>query len=128
MDLLLDTHIILWAFGEPTRLCSRVQNAIQDPSNRLFLSVASVWEIQVKTQIGKLKFAVSVKDLIAVQRATNDIQSLPLLERHIWALASLPMHHKDPFDRLIMAQALIEGYQIVTVDPLFEQYPVRLFR
>lgn len=127
MKLLLDTHIFLWAAEQPKKLSPKVLDAVKNPENTLFLSVVSVWEIQIKTQIGKLTLPLPANEFVSVQRALNQIYSLPVLEPHIWLLDTLPMHHKDPFDRLLIAQALAEKYQIVTTDQIFDQYPVECF-
>jgi PIN domain nuclease of toxin-antitoxin system len=126
MNLLLDTHIFLWAFGQPHKLTPGVREALQKPENALFLSVASVWEMQIKTRTGKLNLPMSIQEFVAVQRALNHVQSLPVFERHIWTLDTLPAHHRDPFDRLLIAQAIAEGWQLATADPVFAQYPVQL--
>lgn len=126
MKLLLDTHIFLWSAGQPERLTASVRDALQNPENELFLSVASVWEIQIKIQIGKLTLPMPIETFVAVQRALNQISSLSVVESHIWLLGTLPMHHRDPFDRLLIAQAMAEKWQLVTADPVFEQYPVQL--
>lgn len=126
MNLLLDTHVFLWAFGQPHKLTASVRDALQNPGNVLILSVVSMWEMQIKAQIGKLSLPVSVQEFVTVQRVLNHIQSLPVLERHIWTLGALPMYHRDPFDRLLIAQAVTEGWLLVTADPVFTQYPVQL--
>lgn len=126
MNLLLDTHIFLWSAGQPERLTAPVRDALQNPKNELFLSVASVWEIQIKIQIRKLSLPVPIETFVSVQRSVNQIRSLPIVESHIWMLGTLPLHHKDPFDRLLIVQAMAENWQLVTADPVFEQYPVQL--
>jgi PIN domain nuclease of toxin-antitoxin system len=78
--------------------------------------------MQVKAQIGKLQLPLPVKAFVTIQRGLNNILALPILEHHIWALDTLPLHHKDPFDRLLMAQAIAEQYQLVTLDQAFSQY------
>lgn len=127
MNLLLDTHIFIWVAIEPDKLPFQVKQALQDPGNTLWISVATAWEMQIKTQIGRLGLPIPVKKFVSVQREINNIQILPVLENHIWTLDDLPMHHKDPFDRLLIAQAISEGYQIVTEDPIFKEYPAILF-
>jgi PIN domain nuclease of toxin-antitoxin system len=126
MNLLLDTHIFLWAAMQPAKLSDPIRQALEDPANALFLSAASVWEMQIKAQIGKLQLSLPVEEFVPIQRGFNNILSLPIFERHIWALDSLPLHHKDPFDRLLMAQAVTEEYQLVTVDPIFARYEAPL--
>lgn len=126
MNLLLDTHIFLWSTAQPDRLTATVREALQNPENELFLSVASVWEMQIKIQTGKLNLPLPIETFVSVQRSLNQIRSLPIVEHHIWLLGTLPMHHKDPFDRLLIAQAIAEQWRLVTVDPVFKQYPVQL--
>ena len=127
MNLLLDTHVFLWAFWQPHKLKPNVREALQNPENILILSVVCVWEMQIKAQIGKLDLPMSVQEFVTVQRALNHVQSLSVFERHIWTLGTLPMHHKDPFDRLLIAQAVSEKWLLVTADRVFTQYPAQLF-
>jgi PIN domain nuclease of toxin-antitoxin system len=85
-----------------------------------------MWEMQIKAQIGRLHLPVPVKEFVAVQQATNNIQTLPVLERHVWTLNSLPLHHRDPFDRLLLAQAVTEKVHFVSIDAVMTHYPVSL--
>jgi len=126
MRLLLDTHAFLWLDSEPQKLSSAAAGAIKDPANQLVLSVASVWEMEIKRQIGKLRLAGPLAALVESQRTTNRIELLPVELGHVLALGALPVPHKDPFDRLIAAQAAQEGLTLVTSDPIFRQYPVNL--
>ena len=127
MTLLLDTHIFLWLSIQPQKLTPIIKAAIKSPDSRLILSVVSVWEIQIKVKIGKLNLPMPLQPFVEFGQALNNILSLPVIEQHIWTLNTLPMHHKDPFDRLIMAQAIAEDYQLVTVDSIFNRYPIALF-
>lgn len=124
MNLLLDTHVFLWWAIEPHKLSVPVLGALQDRANKLVLSVVSIWEMQIKRQMGQLILPVSAKEFVAVQCATNGIDILPIVERHIWSLDQLPFLHKDPFDRLLAAQAVVEGHTLVTNDKLLRQYQV----
>ncbi|MFN8486294.1 MAG: type II toxin-antitoxin system VapC family toxin [Caldilineaceae bacterium] len=126
MNLLLDTHIFIWMANEPTRLGKNLAAILGNPNHQLFLSIASVWEIQIKANTGKFQLPISVKDFVTTYRTLNDIHSLPILEEDIWALATLPLHHRDPFDRLLIAQALNRNYTVVTADPFFTNYQVQL--
>lgn len=126
MNLLLDTQIFLWMTLEPGKLSGSLREQLRHPQNRLLLSVASMWEMQLKHQIGKLPLPQPVQAFVSVQRQVNSVESLPIFERHIWALDSLPLHHKDPFDRLLVAQAIADDYALVSVDGLLAVYPVRL--
>jgi len=126
--LLLDTHIFIWWAEDPDSLSSTALSALEDESNELVLSIASAWEMQIKIQIGKLKLSRSLQGLIASQQQANDLQLLPVEFDHVLALGHLPLHHKDPFDRLIIAQAIAEGMTLVSVDTEFPAYPVKLLK
>ena len=126
MNLLLDTHIFIWAFSDVARLPSAAAKALLDPQNSLFLSTASSWEMQVKEQIGKLVLSPSVEIFIKSQMLLNQIRPLPINNEHVWTLRQLPLHHRDPFDRMIIAQAITEGLTIVTQDAFFASYPVTI--
>jgi PIN domain nuclease of toxin-antitoxin system len=126
MKLLLDTHTFLWVAGAPQNLSSAVQLACQDRNNTLLLSYASIWEMQIKLQLGKLTITSSLEQLIQIQQQVNGIQLLAITPNNIFALAKLPPYHRDPFDRLLMAQSLIEDVMIVSADRVFAQYPVRV--
>ena len=126
MKLLLDTHVFIWWADEPEKLSAAAFAALQDGDNTLVLSVASVWEMQIKVQLGKLKFGVPLPDLIEHQRLTNDLQILPVDLKHVFTVGTLPPHHKDPFDRLLIAQAIAEDATLVTVDPTFARYTAKL--
>ena len=128
MRLLLDTHIFIWWAEDPDSLSSTALSALEDESNELVLSIASAWEMQIKIQIGKLKLSRSLQGLIASQQQANDLQLLPVEFDHVLALGHLPLHHKDPFDRLIIAQAIAEGMTLVSVDTEFPAYPVKLLK
>lgn len=122
MKLLLDTHAFIWWDSEPAKLSPQVLNLCQDRQNTLFLSVASVWEMQIKLQMGKFKLTLSLAELIESQQQTNNLQILPVLLTHVLALEHLPAHHKDPFDRLLIAQAKVEEVIVVSNDPMFPKY------
>ena len=127
MKLLLDTHIFLWMGQAPHKLTDTMRDALLDPNNVLFLSVVSVWEMQIKAQIGKLDFPLPIRQFVAIQRAVNQVHTLPVVEAHIWTLGALPLFHKDPFDRLLIAQGIAEDCHLMTVDAVFGQYPVQCF-
>jgi PIN domain nuclease of toxin-antitoxin system len=126
MRLLLDTHAFIWWASEPERLSEKALAACVDTSNVLILSVASVWEMQIKLQLGKLTLSHPLSDLIENQQQANRLEVLPIGLSHVLALAALPAHHKDPFDRLIIAQAVEEGAYLVSGDSVFRLYPGRL--
>jgi PIN domain nuclease of toxin-antitoxin system len=100
--------------------------ALRDPTNTLLLSVASVWEMQIKSHAGKLELGLPLAELMESQRLANGIEVLPIQLAHVLALDELPPHHRDPFDRLVIAQANAEDLTLVSVDPVFANYPVRL--
>ena len=126
MRVLLDTHMFLWAIGEPDRLSSGVQEMIKDERNEVLLSIVSAWEIAVKSSLGKLD--VPRPAITFVQRQVSDhrIGILPLRLPHLSALEKLPWHHRDPFDRMLVAQCLEEGASLVTVDKQLRRYGVEI--
>jgi PIN domain nuclease of toxin-antitoxin system len=128
MKLLLDTHIFIWWADKPENLSPVALSALEDQTNGLVLSVASVWEIQVKIQLGKLKLSQPLKELIDSQQEINDLQVLPVALPHVLALDTLPFHHKDPFDRLLIAQSIVEDATLVTADDKFSAYQAKLLR
>jgi PIN domain nuclease of toxin-antitoxin system len=99
---------------------------ITDRSNRCLLSVASAWEMQIKYGLGKLNLEYPVQQFVGAHLHLTQSEMLPVYEHHIWALADLPLHHRDPFDRLLIAQAMVEDCTLVTADTIFDRYPVRL--
>ncbi len=126
MNLLLDTHIFLWLNSAPEKLPASAERACCDPTNKLFLSLVSPWEIQIKQQLGKLQLQADLSDLIQTQRNENNLQILPIELDHIYALSHLPYHHNDPFDRLLIAQAQVESMTLVTVDKKICQYDLKI--
>ena len=128
MKLLLDTHIFIWWTDQPEKLSPSALSALEDEANELLLSVASVWEMQIKTQLGKLKLRLPLKVLVENQQETNDLTVSPVALTHVLALDALPFHHKDPFDRLLIAQSIAEGLTIVTADSQFSAYSVKLLQ
>ena len=126
MRLLLDTHVFIWWFSEPEKLSPKASTLLADDDNELLLSVASVWEMQIKIQLGKLKFTVPLRELVESQEKANGVKVLPVGLEHVLSLDTLPAHHKDPFDRLLVAQAKVEGASLVSADPVFSGYPVKL--
>ena len=128
MKLLLDTHIFIWWVDQPEKLSPAALSALKDEANELLLSVASVWEMQIQIQLGKLKLSLPLKELINNQLETNDLTVSPVALTHVLALDSLPFHHKDPFDRLLIAQSVEEELTIVTTDSQFSAYSVKLLQ
>jgi PIN domain nuclease of toxin-antitoxin system len=126
MKLLLDTHTFIWWANEPEKLSEKAVTACQDNSNTLILSVVSVWEMQIKMQSGKLKISRPIEELIKTQQQANGLQVLPIELAHVLSLSSLTSHHKDPFDRLLIAQANVEGAILISVDPVFASYGIKV--
>ncbi len=126
MKILLDTHTFLWWDSDPERLSPRVAELLSDPENSLVLSVASAWEIQIKKQLGKLAFSVPLDEMLESQQQVNGMEVLPIQLTHVLALDALPAYHKDPFDRILIAQAKTEGLVIASADPQFSQYGIDL--
>ncbi len=126
MNLLLDTHIFLWFVNDDPRLGDRHKDLIENESNFSYLSVASLWEMSIKYNLGKLKLAPSYEDFVMREVRESSIILLNIELDHLRINASLPFHHKDPFDRIIIAQSIAENLPIITVDSIFNQYPIRL--
>jgi PIN domain nuclease of toxin-antitoxin system len=126
MKLLLDTHLLLWAAGEPHRLPARARALIKDPANQLIFSAASLWEIAIKRRLGRDDFRVDPR-LLRRGLLDNSYCELPVTSEHAVAVDSLPPIHRDPFDRILVAQATVEGMALLTVDPVVARYkePVR---
>ena len=126
MRLLLDTNAIIWWDSKSSKLSKKAEDAIRDTSNEVFISVVNAWEMQIKAQIGKLKQNKPWRDVIREQIQVNGFPLLRPELSHIEVLDSLPFHHKDPFDRLLIAQAIYENLTLVSNDPKFPAYPVTL--
>ncbi len=127
MKLLLDTHLLLWAAGDPKRLSPLAMGLIEGPENTLFFSAASLWEISIKRGLGRPDFQADPR-LLRRGLLDNHYQELAIKSEHAIAIDSLPLIHKDPFDRILIAQAMIEGITLLTVDIVLAQYagPVRV--
>ncbi len=126
MKLLLDTHTFIWWDTDPQQLSSHVLALCHDPENQLTLSVVSIWEMAIKLQIGKLRLAKSLAEMVSDQQKTNQLSLLPVQLQHVLAIETLPLHHKDPFDRLLIAQANSEGMVILSRDTQFYNYAVQV--
>jgi PIN domain nuclease of toxin-antitoxin system len=126
MKLLLDTHVFICWANEPEKLSSIALTSCQNSENTLILSVASVWEMQIKMQLGKLKVTRPVEELVKTHQQTNGLQVLPIELTHVLEFNNLPSHHKDPFDRLLIAQAAAEDATLVSADPISSSYSVQL--
>lgn len=125
MQLLLDTHSFIWWSINSEKLSVTGQDLLFDRNNRLFLSVASVWEMQIKLQLGKLQLNPSLQELIKNQITINNLEILSIDLAHIWTLATLTHYDKDPFDRLLISQSITEIMPILSIDEIFDRYPVQ---
>lgn len=122
MKLLLDTHLLLWAAGEPGKLPRAAKKLLSDPNNDLLFSAASLWEITIKRSLGRSDFRVEPR-LLRRGLLDNGYLELPITSEHALATETLPSVHKDPFDRILVAQAMVEGITLLTVDSLVAKYP-----
>jgi PIN domain nuclease of toxin-antitoxin system len=122
MKLLLDTHLLLWAAGSPARLSKTARKLISDPDNELIFSAASLWEIAIKHGLGRDDFQVDPR-LLRRGLIDNGYTELSITSEHAISVQNLPPIHRDPFDRILIAQAMVEAVTLLTVDPLVAQYP-----
>jgi PIN domain nuclease of toxin-antitoxin system len=126
LKLLLDTHILLWAAGQPEQLPAAARTLLEDPLNELMFSAASLWEVAIKRGLGRDDFRVDPR-LLRRGLLDNGYSELPITSEHAVAVDGLPGIHKDPFDRILVAQSIVEGIALVTSDPVVAQYagPIR---
>jgi PIN domain nuclease of toxin-antitoxin system len=122
MKFLLDTHLLLWAAAEPRRLSKQTRALIDNPDNDLLFSAASLWEVAIKRGLGRDDFKVDAR-LLRRGLLDNGYSELPIISDHVVAMDSLPPIHKDPFDRILVAQATVEGVTLLTIDSVVSQYP-----
>ncbi len=122
MKLLLDTHLLLWAAGQPERLPPAVRDMLEDPQNELVFSAASLWEISIKRSLGRADFQVDAR-VLRRGLLENGYCELEIRGDHAVATGGLPPIHKDPFDRILVAQSMVEGILLLTADPRVAQYP-----
>ncbi len=120
MTLLLDTHVLLWWLEDPRKLSKQAKKAIEDGTNRVYVSAAVAWEIAIKKALGKLDAPDDLEEMVD----SNRFLSLPVTIPHALAVLALPNFHRDPFDRMLIAQALHEGFRLVTRDQEIAKYPV----
>ncbi len=124
MQILFDTHAFLWWIEDDPQLSDVARAAIEDGANELFFSAASGWEIAIKTQIGKLRLPENLEQFVIGQLHRNDFTVLPIHLSHTLHTYSLPLLHRDPFDRILIAQGVIEQMPLLTIDPQVSQYGV----
>ena len=127
MRLLLDTHLLLWTISQSRRLSGQARHLIGDPENELVFSTASIWEAAIKRGLGRRDFQVDPR-LLRRGLLDNGYRELPVTGEHAVAVANLPPLHKDPFDRMLVAQSVVEGIMLLTADPLVAQYPAPVRR
>ena len=125
MNLLLDTHAFLWFIAGSGELSATARELIEDAANRPFLSAASLWEMAIKLSLGKLRLALPFEEILPQQMLLNGVQYLPIEMEHLVPVVGMAFHHRDPFDRLLIAQAMVEQMPIVSGDPAFDPYPVQ---
>jgi len=122
MKLLLDTHTFIWFVYDSPELLRKTKELLEDGQTELLLSIASVWEMAIKASNGKLTLIAKASDFVENQLEKDDIHLLPITLTHLSKVEGLPFHHKDPFDRLLLAQAAVEHIEIVSVDTIFDRY------
>ena len=125
MRYLLDTHVFKWLDNESSKISSKAHALMADRNNQIVLSLVSIWEIQIKVQLGKMNLRTQLSAVVEDQQRINQIELLPLKIEHILFLDNLPLHHRDPFDRILVAQAISEGLTLITHDSVVAQYPVQ---
>lgn len=126
MRLLLDTHIFLWFVMAPSNRSAAALAAIQKTDNQIYLSLVSAWEMSIKSGLGKMTLTQPIEPFVRDQAWRNQFEILPITLGHIAAVERLPLHHRDPFDRLLIAQSITEGLPLISVDHIFSQYPITL--
>jgi len=122
MRYLLDTHVLIWFDSSPEKLSKKVLDVLLNEKNELYISHVSLWEMQIKSQLGKLTLDSSLKDLVSSQQSINGLEMLNIQAVHIYALDTLALYHRDPFDRLLIAQSMIEKMVLLTADEKIHQY------
>jgi PIN domain nuclease of toxin-antitoxin system len=125
LRLLLDTHAFLWFVLNDSQLSAAARTAISDPNNEVFVSPATFWEVAIKVSLGKYTLAVPLEAFFQQGIQANGFKTLPIEFRHAAQVAALPFHHKDPFDRMLIAQALVEGLTLVSIEAAFASYGVK---
>ncbi|TVQ03676.1 MAG: type II toxin-antitoxin system VapC family toxin [Balneolaceae bacterium] len=120
--ILIDSHILLWIFGDPAKLRTKDVDLIKEPSTDVITSIASIWELHIKASLDRL----TIPDNFTTELEKNFITVLPIHQNHLTTLLHLPHHHSDPFDRMILAQAISEKIPLISYDRIFSDYPVEL--
>lgn len=122
---LIDTHVFIWWTGEPQRLSKLAHDFLVNPENKPALSFASIWEMQIKLSLGKLTLKTSLPELVDDEIGRNGLSLLPIELHHIYALSNLPPYHRDPFDRLLIAQSISEEMPVISIDDKFDVYGIQ---
>ncbi|WP_017718074.1 type II toxin-antitoxin system VapC family toxin [Kamptonema formosum] len=125
MRLLLDTHTFLWYISDSPHVSESAREHIDNEHNQILLSAASVWEMAIKHSQGKLNLTMSFEVFVLLQLRMNDFRQLEIQKRHIDAVATLPFHHRDPFDRLLVSQAMVERIPILSANSALDAYPIQ---
>ncbi|HZO25363.1 MAG TPA: type II toxin-antitoxin system VapC family toxin [Chloroflexota bacterium] len=128
MSFLLDTHVLIWLLAGSPRISTDLLNTLADPGHTIYVSTASAWEIAIKVGLGKLAVPSNLHDWLPAEIAAAGLTPLPIELRHALGVELLPSHHTDPFDRLLIAQAIAEDLTLVSADRAFDAYDVRLMR
>lgn len=126
MELLLDTHALIWFFSGETKLSDSARNLIEDINNIKYISVASAWEMAIKQSKGKLTLSIPLDDYIQEKIKLADFQLLNIKLSHLKVISQLPFYHNDPFDRLLIAQAMVENISIISQDSMFNSYTIHV--
>jgi PIN domain nuclease of toxin-antitoxin system len=124
MNLLVDTHALLWWLDDNPSLSKKARTSISDIGNSVFVSAAVIWEIEIKKALGKLKIPSDFRRVLAQQ----SFEMLPVTVEHAYAVGDLPTYHRDPFDRMLIAQAQVEGFTVVTRDSIFDRYEIPIIQ
>lgn len=122
MKLLLDTHAFMWWHSEPEKIPDQTLSLLQDPNHDILLSLVSLWEMQIKIQLGKLTLREDLEIIVQSEQEQNDIKLITITLPHIIKLKDLPHYHKDPFDRLLIAQSVVENTILISRDSIFNSY------
>lgn len=125
MNILIDTHIVIWFITNDTKLPKRLKRIIEDPNNKCFVSIATYWELSIKYSLGRLNLNSSIEEFFNIIKASG-FDILPITLNHILQLTTLEHHHNDPFDRLIIAQSISENLSVVNVDNYFKAYKIQM--
>ncbi|NCD35306.1 MAG: type II toxin-antitoxin system VapC family toxin [Spartobacteria bacterium] len=126
MNILLDTHAYLWFLAGDDSLSAKARGAIESSDNTKFVSIASLWEITIKYRLGKLELEEDLRDVIAEYVSKNGFNLLPIEIEHLLVLNQLPMHHRDPFDRILISQCIADGMACISVDGAFKEYSLNV--